>query len=161
MTRARKVAGRVTFVGTGPGDPGLLTVHGVDALQRAEIVYADSAVSDRIRALAQAEIRDLEATPADTAKAMLTEARAGASVVRLVAGDVFIDDHAVREALAVARTVVPFDIVPGLSIAAGTAAYAGVPVGSVHTEADLRQMEAADFDLLARSPGTLAADRAG
>ena len=155
MTRARKVAGRVTFVGTGPGDPGLLTVHGVDALQRAEIVYADSAVSDRIRALAQAEIRDLEATPADTAKAMLTEARAGASVVRLVAGDVFIDDHAVREALAVARTVVPFDIVPGLSIAAGTAAYAGVPVGFVHSEADLRQMEAADFDLLARSPGTL------
>jgi len=96
MTRARKVAGRVTFVGTGPGDPGLLTVHGVDALQRAEIVYADSAVSDQIRALAQAEIRDLEATPADTAKAMLTEARAGASVVRLVTGDVFIDDHAVR-----------------------------------------------------------------
>jgi len=51
--------------------------------------------------------------------------------------------------------VVPFDIVPGLSIAAGTAAYAGVPVGFVHSEADLRQMEAADFDLLARSPGTL------
>src|SRR4029077_9079388 len=94
-------------------------------------------------------------TPADTAKAMLTEARAGASVVRLVTGDVFIDDHAVREALAVARTVVPFDIVPGLSIAAGTAAYAGMPVGFVHSEADLRQMEAADFDLLARSPGTL------
>ena len=114
----------------------MLTVHGVDALQRVEIVYADSAVSDQIRALAQAEIRDLEATPADTAKAMLTEARAGASVVRLVAGDVFIDDHAVRETLAVARTVVPFDIVPGLSIAAGTAAYAGVPVGFVHSEAD-------------------------
>jgi len=50
---------------------------------------------------------------------------------------------------------VPFDIVPGLSIAAGTAAYAGVPVGFVHSEADLRQVEAADFDLLARSPGTL------
>ena len=85
MTRARKIAGRVTFVGTGPGDPGLLTVHAVDALQRAEIVYADPTVSDHIRALAPAEIREPEATPADTAKAMLTEARAGAAVVRLVA----------------------------------------------------------------------------
>ena len=39
MTRARKTAGRITFVGAGPGDPGLLTVHAVDALQRADVVY--------------------------------------------------------------------------------------------------------------------------
>jgi uroporphyrinogen III methyltransferase / synthase len=155
MTRARKTTGRVTFVGAGPGDPGLLTVHAVDALHRADVVYADPFVPAAIRALSTAPIRDVEATPAETAKAVLTEARAGSSVVRLVTGDVFADDGAVREALTVARTVVPFDIVPGLTVGAGTAAYAGVPTGSLRTEADLRDVDGADFDLLARSAGTL------
>jgi uroporphyrinogen III methyltransferase/synthase len=155
MTRARKILGRVTFVGAGPGDPGLLTVHAVEALQRADVVFADPSVPFAIRTLISAEVRGVEAQPADTAKVVLTEARTGSAVVRLVPGDVFADDGAVREALAVARTVVPFDIVPGLSVGAGTAAYAGVPVGSIRTEADLRNVDGADFDALARSAGTL------
>ncbi|MDT4982898.1 MAG: uroporphyrinogen methyltransferase / synthase, partial [Pseudonocardiales bacterium] len=154
MTRARKVVGRVTFVGAGPGDPGLLAVHAVDALRRAELVIADAAVPASITALASAEVRLAESTPADTAKAILLEARAGVSVVRLVAGDPLADDNAVKEAIAVAKTVVPFDVVPGVPIGAGTAAYAGVPIGPVRTEADLRAAEGADFDALAHAPGT-------
>jgi uroporphyrinogen III methyltransferase/synthase len=108
-----------------------------------------------ITALASAEVRLAESTPADTAKAILLEARAGVSVVRLVAGDPFTDDNAVKEAIAVAKTVVPFDVVPGVSIGAGTAAYAGVPIGSVRTEADLHDADAADYDALANAAGTL------
>jgi uroporphyrinogen III methyltransferase/synthase len=154
MTRARKIVGRITFVGSGPGDPGLLTNHATDAIRSAEIVYADAAVPAAVTALAR-EVRPAEATPADTVKAMLVEARAGHAVVRLVTGDPFVDDDVVKEALAVAKTVVPFDVVPGIPLGVGSTAYAGVPVGSVRTEADLRDVEAADFEALAHASGTL------
>ncbi|MDT4919388.1 MAG: uroporphyrinogen methyltransferase / synthase [Pseudonocardiales bacterium] len=155
MTRARKIVGRITFVGSGPGDPGLLTTAATQAISAAEVVIADAAVPAAITALAGGEVRPAEPTPADTAKAMLADARAGQTIVRLVVGDPFTDDDVVKEALAVARTVVPFDIVPGLVLGAGTAAYAGVPIGSVRTEADLRDVENADYEALANAAGTL------
>jgi len=151
-TRARKVLGRVTFVGAGPGDPGLLAVHASEALRSAEIVYAGPELDGAILALATGEVRAPEATPADTAKAMLAEARNGLTVVRLVAGDVFADEDVVKEALAVAKTVVPLAIVPGISVGAGAASYAGVPYGPVHTEAS---GTALDFEALAAAPGTI------
>jgi uroporphyrinogen III methyltransferase/synthase len=155
MTRARKIVGRITFVGSGPGDPGLLTTHAADVIRSAEIVLAGAAVPAAVTALASGEVRPTESGPAETAKALLTEARAGHSVVRLVAGDPFTDDDVVKEALAVAKTVVPFDVVPGIARGAGTAAYAGLPVGAVRTEADLRDVESADYEALAGAAGTL------
>jgi uroporphyrinogen III methyltransferase/synthase len=155
MTRARKIVGRITFVGSGPGDPGLLTAHAADAIRTAEIVVADAAVPQAITSLATGELRPAETAPAETAKVILAEARAGHSVARLVAGDPFSDDHAVKEALAVAKTVVPFDVVPGIALGVGTAAYAGVPIGAVRTEADLGDVEAVDYEALANAAGTL------
>ncbi|HZC71506.1 MAG TPA: uroporphyrinogen-III synthase [Jatrophihabitans sp.] len=155
MTRVRKIVGRITFVGSGPGDPGLLTTHATESIRAAEIVVADAAVPSAITALAAGEVRPAETSAAETAKAMLAEARSGQSVVRLVAGDPFADDDAVKEALAVAKTVVPFDVVPGLALGAGTASYAGVPVGTTRTEADLRDVESVDYEALANSAGTL------
>src|SRR5215468_6876295 len=134
MTRARKSVGRLTFVGAGPGDPGLLAVAATQALAAAQIVYADASVPNAITDLAGGEVRLAEGQPADIAKAALAEARNGAHVVRLLAGDVFTDDGAVKEAQTAAKTVVPWDVVPGLSVGTGTAAYAGVPVGSLHTD---------------------------
>ncbi len=154
MTRARKIVGRITFVGSGPGDPGLLTSHAIEAIRAAEFVYADAAVPEAVTALAT-ELRPTDATAADTAKAMLADARAGHPVVRLVSGDPFVDDDVVKEALAVAKTVVPFDVVPGIPLGVGSTAYAGVPVGSVRTEADLRDVEGADYEALANAAGTL------
>ena len=153
MTRVRKVPGRVTFVGAGPGDPGLLAVHAVDALRGADLVVADAAVPASITAQATADVRLAEATPAETVKAVLAEARAGRSVVRLIAGDPLANDGAVKEALAVAKTIVPFAVVPGVSVGAGSAAYAGVPIGSVRTEADVTA--SSDFEALAHAPSTL------
>ena len=155
MTRVRKNVGRVTFVGAGPGDPGLLAVAAVEALQRAEIVIADADVPAAITALAPVEVQPAQATAADTAKVLLTEARNGSAVVRVVLGDPFTDDNAVKEATAIAKTVVPFDVVPGVAIATGTATYAGVPAGPLHTTAQLRDIAGADFDALAHAPGTL------
>jgi uroporphyrinogen III methyltransferase/synthase len=155
MTRARKIVGRITFVGSGPGDPGLLTSHAADAIRAAEIVVADSTVPAAITSLATVEVRLAESTPAETVKTMLVDARAGQSIVRLVAGDPFSDDDAVKEALAVAKTVVPFDVVPGIGLGVGTAAYAGVPVGGLRTEADLHDVDTADYDALAHAAGTL------
>ena len=155
MTRVRKVLGRVTFVGAGPGDPGLLAVHAVEALHRAEIVFAGAGVPAAITALTAAEVRPVDAVPAETAKLLLAEARNGRAVVRLVAGDPFADDAVVKETLAVAKTVVPFEVVPGVPVTMGTAAYAGVPVGSLHTAADVRDVSTVDFEALAHAPGTI------
>jgi uroporphyrinogen III methyltransferase/synthase len=155
MTRARKIVGRITFVGSGPGDPGLLTNSATAAIGAAEVVVADATVPSAISGLASVEVRPAEATSAETAKAMLADARNGHSVVRIVCGDPFADDDAVKEALAVAKTVVPFDVIPGVPLGTGTAAYAGVPVGGLRTEADLRDVEVVDYDALANAAGTL------
>jgi uroporphyrinogen III methyltransferase/synthase len=155
MTRARKPVGRITFVGAGPGDPGLLATNAVSALRSAEVVVADPCVAPAIIDLCAVPVQLAEGSPADVAKVLLAEARNGSVVVRLVRGDVLTDDGVVKEALAISRTVIPFEVVPGLSAGAGTAAYAGVPLGAVHTEADLTNAAVVDYDSLAHAPGTL------
>jgi uroporphyrinogen III methyltransferase/synthase len=154
-TRARKNVGRISFLGAGPGDPGLLTVHALEALRSAEVLIADRDVPEAITSLSPAEVRRPEPVPADTAKVLATEARNGLRVVRVVAGDPFAHDGVVKEALAVGKTVVPFDVVPGVPVGTGAATYAGVPVGSAYTAADLREMHLADFPALAESTGTI------
>jgi uroporphyrinogen III methyltransferase/synthase len=155
-TRARKILGRITFVGAGPGDPGLLASHAQDALTAADLVVADTAVAPAVLGLAEgAEVRVPESTPAETAKVLGAEARAGREVVRLVAGDPFADENVVKEALAVGRTTVPFAVVPGVATGVGAATYAGVAYGPVRTEADLTTADGADYEALAAAPGTL------
>jgi uroporphyrinogen III methyltransferase/synthase len=113
MTRNRATAGhsgRVVFVGAGPGDPGMLTARATAALAQAGLVLVDPDVS----------------------------AKKGAVVVRLVAGDPYTADAVVAEVLAVGRTSVPFDVVPGVATATAVPAYAGVALGSTAVTADLR-----------------------
>jgi uroporphyrinogen III methyltransferase / synthase len=155
MTRARKSVGKVSFVGTGTGDAGLLTVRAAEVLATADLAYVDAPVSDAVRALIHGEIRPADPIPAEAVKAVLADARNGLAVVRVVCGDPFGSDAVTREVLAVGKTVVPFEIVPALSMAAATASYAGVPCGPVHTQVDLRQGQPVDFEALAATPGTL------
>ena len=155
MSRARKTPGRVAFVGTGPGDAGLLTVRAQSLLTTASLVVTDPDVPADLLALLpkSAEVRPAVGDPADVARDLVTEARNGAFVVRLVAGDPLTADAVVREAQPVARSGVPFDVVPGVPPGAAVPAYAGVPLGAARTEVDVRGE--VDWAALAAAPGTL------
>ncbi len=154
MTRARKPTGRIFFVGAGPSDPGLLTIRASGVLAAAELIIVDPDVGEAVLALATgAEVRPAVGQPAEVAKALLAEARSGRTVVRLVSGDPFTCDAVVKETLAVARTTVPFDVVPGVPASTAVPAYAGIAVGSAYAAADLRAN--VDLAALATSPGTL------
>ena len=84
MNRAPSTPGRVAFVGSGPGDPGLLTVRARDALGCAPLVVTDPDVPDGVLALVAdgAEVRPAVGEPADVAADLVVEATAGRSVGR-------------------------------------------------------------------------------
>ncbi|MBA2308231.1 MAG: uroporphyrinogen-III synthase [Pseudonocardiales bacterium] len=132
--------GRITFVGSGPGDPGLLTVRAREALSSAPLVITDADVPPEILGLVgeHTEVRPAMGEPAEVAAALLAEARAGNPVVRLVSGDPLTADAVVAEARDVAATDLRFDVVPGLPAGTAVPSYAGVPLGAAHTEADVR-----------------------
>ncbi|NMH98005.1 uroporphyrinogen-III synthase [Pseudonocardia acidicola] len=155
MNRAPSTPGRVAFVGSGPGDPGLLTVRARDALAGAPLVVTDPDVPDGILAVVAdgAEVRPAVGQPADVARDLVAEATAGRAVARLISGDPLTADSVVQEALAVARAGVPFDVIPGVPAGTAVPAYAGVPLGSAHIEADVRA--GVDWAKLAAAPGTL------
>ncbi|PZS30074.1 MAG: bifunctional uroporphyrinogen-III C-methyltransferase/uroporphyrinogen-III synthase [Pseudonocardiales bacterium] len=156
MMSARKTTGRIAFIGAGPGDPGLLTRRAAEVLGSAGYVVHDESVPAEVLALIApgAELSTAEGLPGDVAKLLLSAARSGGTVVRLVGGDPFISDDAVAELKAVARTAVPFEIVPGLPADTAVPAYAGIPVGSSRTVVDITEGEA-DWSALATAPGTL------
>jgi uroporphyrinogen III methyltransferase/synthase len=87
------------------------------------------------------------------AKVLLSAARSGLHAVHLVAGDPFGHDAVVKEVQAVARTAVPFEVVPGIGQSAGVAAYVGVPLTGVRTVADVDDVAGVDFEALAAAVG--------
>ena len=155
MNRNRKAAGRIAFVGAGPGDPGLLTRRAHDALNQADHIVYDRGVPESLLTVIRAEAHpETEFSPAegasgDVAKVLLSAARSGLSAVHLVAGDPFGQEGVVREVQAVARTAVPFEVVPGIGQAEGVAAYAGVPLSGVRTAADVEDVTTLDFEATA------------
>jgi len=128
--------GTVALVGAGPGDPGLMTVHGLELLRRAEVIVYDRLVDPRLldeaprarhifagkasghHALAQERINAL----------LIGQARRGWRVVRLKGGDPFVFGRGGEEAAALARARIPFEVVPGVSSAVAVPAYAGIPL---------------------------------
>ena len=194
-TRGRKPRpGRITFVGSGPGDPGLLTTRAATVLANAALVFTDPDVPQPVLALigkdlppvsgpapaapisANAEgatdgdqgqaspavmsggpdIRPAVGDPAEVAKMLTAEARSGADVVRLVAGDPLTVDAVITEVNAVARSHLHIEIVPGLAATSAVPSYAGLPLGSSHTVADVRvDPVGTDWDALAAAPGPL------
>ncbi|MEU6127615.1 bifunctional uroporphyrinogen-III C-methyltransferase/uroporphyrinogen-III synthase [Saccharopolyspora sp. NPDC047091] len=151
----RKSPGRVAFVGSGPGDAGLLTVRARYLLTTASLVVTDPDVPADVLALAAdgAESRPAVGEPAEVAQDLANEAATGRSVVRLVAGDPMTVDAVVREVREVAKTDAAFDVVPGVSPGSAVPAYAGVALGAGHTEVDVRGE--VDWAALAAAPGAL------
>ena len=140
--------GRVIFVGTGPGDPDLLTLGAIAALADASAVILDHERQAEILAhpaitLGEgAEVSTLglsEAgkplTPSARAKIVIKHASAGRRVVRLVSGDPFLDNAVADEAAACVRGGIDFEVVPGVSSLTAVPEYAGIDLihaGGVH-----------------------------
>src|SRR5579885_2089833 len=129
--------GKVWLVGAGPGDPGLLTLRGAEALAAADVVLYDRLASDRLLeyAPAGAELIFAGKTPGRHALTqgeinaeLLRYAAAGKRVVRLKGGDPFVFGRGGEEAEALAAAGIAFEIVPGVSSAVAGPAYAGIPV---------------------------------
>ncbi len=130
-------AGKVYLVGAGPGDPGLVTVRGLDLIRSADAIFYDNLATPALLAHAKPGVETLyvgkkraeHRYSQDQINAMLLErARAGQSVVRLKGGDPFVFGRGGEEAEALAEAGVRFEIVPGVSSALGAAAYAGIPL---------------------------------
>lgn len=133
--------GRVTFLGAGPGDPGLLTLRAVEALGAADVLIAEPEVLEVVRTHARAGVDTPQLTVADEVSAaagvpvirdaanlVMEAARSGRRVVRAVTGDPGLDGNAAEEMLACATEGIPFEVVPGVATAVGVPAYAGVPL---------------------------------
>jgi len=130
-------AGSVILVGAGPGDPDLLTVKALKALQRAEVIVHDGLVSRAILALAPAAAtrisvakqRDRHTLDQSEINALLVSlARQGHRVVRLKGGDPFIFGRGGEEVEAVRAAGIAVEVVPGITAATGCAAQALLPL---------------------------------
>ncbi len=129
--------GRVILVGAGPGDPGLLTLRGRDALARADVVLYDALASPRLLDHAPAGAEKVlvgkrhgrdSVAQADIEALMVERARRGLTVVRLKGGDPFIFGRGGEEAEACRRAGIAFEVVPGVTSATAVPAWAGIPL---------------------------------
>ncbi|MDK1475390.1 bifunctional uroporphyrinogen-III C-methyltransferase/uroporphyrinogen-III synthase [Streptomyces sp. 549] len=148
--------GHVTFLGAGPGDPGLLTLRAVEALAQADVLVADPEVHAVVRSHARAGVdvplqavddtdHETCATVAGAADLVMAAARNGKRVVRAVAGDPGLDADAAQEMLVCAAEGITFEVVPGVAAAVGVPAYAGVPLRDAHGT-DVRFVDARTAD---------------
>lgn len=165
--------GWVWLVGAGPGDPGLLTLHALNALRQAEVIVHDALVAPAILDWANPGAQRIDmgkrggtASPKqrDISLELVDLARAGKRVLRLKGGDPFVFGRGGEEAQTLAQHGVPFRIVPGISAGIGGLAYAGIPVTHRDTNASLTfvtghdpkgRAPALDWAALARLGGTI------
>ena len=166
--------GLVSLVGAGPGDPGLITVKGLQRLREADVVAYDRLIDRRLLAEARddAELIDVgkrageKGAPQKGIHTILIDrAHEGKRVVRLKGGDPFVFGRGGEEAQVLAMAGIPFEVVPGVSSAVAAPAYAGIPL--THRDAassftvvsaveDASKQESAiPWDALARTNGTL------
>jgi uroporphyrinogen III methyltransferase / synthase len=155
-TVAKKApAGRVAFVGAGPGADDLLTVRAAALIGQADLVIAAPWVSERFAHLLRggATLAD-SAGLQDDPKMIVKAARAGQAVVRVFSGDPFMFCNAAPEAVACAKAKVPFEIVPGVSAATAVPAYAGIPL-TADGAGDVRIINASEVSGVSAFAGTL------
>lgn len=167
------MTGKVTLVGAGPGDKGLLTLGGAAALAAADAVVYDRLVSEDILDLIQPTAERVNVGKAQAShpvpqheinEILVRLAQAGKNTVRLKGGDCFLFGRGGEECEALRANGIPFEVVPGVTSALAAPAFAGIPVthrnfcSSVHlitAHARAGKTPQIDFDALVRLSGTL------
>ncbi len=155
------MTGRVALVGAGPGDPGLITVRGLELLRRCDAVVHDRLVAPELVDEAPAEALRVGREPlsqAEINRLLVRLAGRGLDVVRLKGGDPFLFGRGGEEALALVAAGVPFEVVPGVSSLAAVPAAAGIPVTHRGVSSQLTIVNGhgpVDLAALAAAPGTL------
>lgn len=134
---AQTVAGHVTLVGAGPGDAGLLTIKGYQALQAADVVLYDALVDSSVLALIRRDAQRIavgkrahqSSVPQDLTNQWLVDyAQQGLRVVRLKGGDSFVFGRGAEELQVLKKAGISYSVVPGITAALGATAYAGIPL---------------------------------
>lgn len=169
-------AGKVYLVGAGPGDPGLITLKGIECLQKADLILYDGLVNPLILQHVSTEVertcrvsegcknrRVLQQEEIN--QRLISAALEGKTVVRLKGGDPFIFGRGSEEAVALRNAGIEFEVVPGITAATAAAGYAGISVTHrAHASAvalitghedPTKPDSSLDYNVLAKFPGTL------
>lgn len=168
-----KPRGKVWLVGAGPGDPGLLTIKGMQTLQNADVVVYDRLIGTEILNFIPLSARKINVgkraqhhiVPQEQInQILLTEALEGQNVVRLKGGDPFLFGRGSEELVLLKEHNIPFEIVPGITSAIAVPAYAGIPVTHRNSSSSLHiisghakndQVPSIEYESLVKLPGTL------
>ena len=166
--------GTVYLVGAGPGDPGLLTLRGLECLRRADVVLYDGLVNpillrhsnakaERTCRVSAGGERHLDQDEIN--QRLVAAAKLGKTVVRLKGGDPFVFGRGSEEAAALAEAGIPFEVVPGVTAAVAAGEYAGFSVTHrdhasavafiTGHEDPTKDASSLDYKVLAEFPGTL------
>jgi len=166
--------GKVSLIGAGPGDPGLLTVKGRDCLAQADVIVydylANPVLLGHCRPSAQqvyvGKTRGQHSMPQEEINQLLaTKAAAGLNVARLKGGDPYVFGRGGEEAAFLRAQQIPFEVIPGVTAGFAAAAYAGIPLTHRDVPTSLalltgherpeRKLSSLDWDKLATGLGTL------
>ncbi len=173
-TQKTSGAGTVFLIGAGPGDPGLITVRGLEKIRTADAVVYDYLASPALlnEARPDAELiyvgkkgKDHTLEQDAINDLLIAKALEGKSIARLKGGDPFVFGRGGEEAEELVRAGVPFEVVPGVTSAVAAPAYAGIPVTHrdhasmvmfiTGHEDPTKEESAIDWEVPARCPGTL------
>ena len=166
--------GKVTLVGAGPGDPGLITVRGTQCLGEADLVLHDYLINPELLNYAPAAAERVclgqphhgrEMLQPEVNRRMIAAAREGKKVVRLKSGDPHLFGRGAEEIEVLVEAGIPYEVVPGVTAAAAAASHAGIPIthrdmaSAVALITGHRRGDACgaalDYQSLAHFPGTL------